>query len=395
MSFQLNPHVTATQEPPLGETSGWVAAGLANPDLPVIDAAQAVPSYPPAEELRAHLARVVQDPASAFYTPILGLPELREALAADLSSGYDAAVSSDHVAITCGGNHAYCMAMLALAGPGDEVILPEPYYFNHEMWFAMQGIKAVRLPCRESPEGMVPDVDEAARLMTNRTRAILLITPNNPTGTIFTPARLKAFYDLARARSAALVVDETYRDFRPDEAPAHDLFTQEDWQDVFVQLYTFSKVFSLTGYRVGTIAAGPRLIAAIAKIADTMNICAPRVGQEAAIFGLRHLAAWRAEKRRDLLARIALLEEAFQRHQPNFHMVSKGAFFAYLRHPFTGEASMEVSRRLFTAQSVLTWPGSIFGSGQDAYIRLAFANAGPEEIEEMVARLAKFGATAA
>ncbi|MEM7171133.1 MAG: aminotransferase [Pseudomonadota bacterium] len=391
MTFQLNRHVAAVSEPPTGETARWIKEGLANPDLPLIDAAQAVPNYPPAEVLREHLAEVVRQAESAFYTPILGLPKLRDALALDLAKGYDAPIGEESVAITCGGNHAFCMAILALASPGDEVILPEPFYFNHEMWFDMQGIGVRRLACRERGEGMVPEPADAAALITERTRAIVLISPNNPTGTIYEPARLKAFYDLARQHDLALVVDETYKDFLPGDGPAHSLFAEPDWGDVFVQLYSFSKVYSLTGYRTGSIAAGPRFIQAVAKIADTLNICAPRVGQEAALFGLTELGDWREHKRQDLLARIKLLDRAVAKHKPAFQMVSRGAFFAYLRHPLGGQASIEVSRRLLMEQSVLTWPGSFFGRDQDPYIRLAFANAKPTEIDETIARLARFG----
>ncbi len=388
MPYRLNPLVTQALDPPTGETRAWVESGLANPELPLIDAAQAVPSYPPAPALMDHLSAFVRQPESAFYTPILGIPALRAALAADLARDYRTEIDADQVAITCGGNHAFCMAMLAVAGPGDEVILPEPFYFNHQMWFEMQGVRARPLVCREDDEGMVPDPDEAAALIGPRTRAIALISPNNPTGTIYGPERLSAFFDLAERHSLALMMDETYKDFLPGDGPPHPLMQRPGWQDVFVLIYSFSKVYSLTGYRVGAVVGGARFMEAVGKVADTMTICAPRVGQEAALFGLQHLADWKAGKRRDLLQRITLLDQAYAEHRPAFDMVSRGAFFAYLRHPYQGAPSLEVSRRLLAEQSLLTWPGSIFGNQQDAYIRLAFANAGAAEITEMVRRLA-------
>ena len=388
MPYRLNPLVTQALDPPTGETRAWVESGLMNPELPLIDAAQAVPSYPPAPALMAHLSDFVRQPESAFYTPILGVPALRAALAADLARDYRTAIEAEQVAITCGGNHAFCMAMLAVAGPGDEVILPEPFYFNHQMWFEMQGVRARHLPCREDAEGMVPDPDEAAALIGPRTRAIALISPNNPTGTIYGPERLAAFFELAERHGLALMIDETYKDFLPGDGPPHPLMQRPGWQDVFVLIYSFSKVYSLTGYRVGAIVGGARFMEAAGKVADTMTICAPRVGQEAALFGLEHLADWKAEKRRGLLQRIALLDRAYAEHRPAFEMVSRGAFFAYLRHPYEGTPSLEVSRRLLAEQSLLTWPGAIFGNQQDAYIRLAFANAGEDEIQEMVRRLA-------
>ncbi len=391
MVFQTNPSVARVLDPPTGETRAWLAQGPAKSALPVIDAAQAVPNYPPADALMAHLSRFVREPESAFYTPIFGVPDLRDALAADMSKTYPAPISADQVAISSGGNHAFCMAVLALAGPGDNIILPEPYYFNHQMWFDMQGIETRALICHEDDGGMVPDLAEAQALIDSRTRAIVLVSPNNPTGTIFSPQQLLAFYELARNNALALIIDETYRDFLPNGASPHALFDQADWGDVFVHLYSFSKVFSLTGYRVGAIVGGGALMEAVGKIADTMTICAPRVGQEAALFGLRELGHWRAAKRDDLLQRLDLLGEAFERTAPRFQLVSRGAFFAYLRHPFAGTSSIDVSRRLFDEESLLTWPGSFFGRNQEDYIRLAFANADAGEIGEMVERLGRAG----
>ncbi len=387
MAFCINPIIADVLDPPTGETRAWVEAGPRNSTLNVIDAAQAVPAYPPAEALRQHLSRIVQEPESAFYTPILGLSDLRKELAHDLSSEYHANINLEHVGIASGGNHAFCTAILALAAPGDNVILPEPFYFNHQMWFEMQGVDVQHLPCRETDRGMLPFATDAEALINPRTRAIVLISPNNPTGTIYSKEHIHSFYELARAHNLALIIDETYKDFLPTNEPAHDLFNEPDWEDVFVQLYSFSKVYSLTGYRVGSITAGGRLMAAISKIADTLTICAPRIGQEAALFGLRHLSEWRSQKNAELQARIAILHRAFAEHSPPFPLVSSGAFFAYVKHPFTGTPSLDVSRRLFDDLALLTWPGSFFGNGQEDYVRLAFANAGEADIEEMVRRL--------
>ncbi len=387
MAFSINPNVERMLDPPTNETRGWVERREFNSDLPVIDAAQAVPSYPPADLLANHLSAEVQVPETAFYTPILGISALREALAASVSEQYRASISPESIAITCGGNHAYCMAISALAGPGDEIILPEPFYFNHQMWFDLQGIGTRLLPCRETPDGLVPDLDELRAMIGDRTRAVVLVTPNNPTGTVYTPDYLAELYQVAKARSIALVLDETYKDFLPAGIPPHRLFDDPDWGDTFVFLYSFSKVYSLTGYRVGALAGGGRFIDAVAKIADTLTICAPHISQKAALFGLQNLSDWAAGKRDQLAGRLGLLKAAFERYDPSFKLVSSGAFFGYLRHPYEGMASLDVSRELFRQQSVLTWPGSFFGPNQENYIRLAFANADDADIDELVRRL--------
>ena len=390
MALTINPAVAAVASPPIPEAAGWLEGAALPPDRPPLDLAQAVPNYDPAPELLDYLGRAASDPKSAFYTPILGLPALREGLATSLSDEYGAAVAPGEVAITTGCNHAFCMATAAVAGAGDEVVLPEPFYFNHDMWFTMQGIRQVPLACRAEAEGMVPDPEEAERLVTARTRAIVLISPNNPTGTIFSDERLLAFYHLCERRGLALILDETYKDFRPesDSAAPHGLFREGGWREVLIQLYSFSKAYSLTGYRVGSLVAGGRVIEAVSKIADTITICPPHIGQLAALYGLEHLRDWREEKRVRTLGLIESLDRAFRDHAPPYRLVSRGAFFAYLRHPFAGRSSVEVAKALAQTQGVLVLPGEFFGASQQDYLRVAFANASAEQLKEMARRLA-------
>jgi len=391
MVLTINRAVTAVASPPIPEAMSWLEG--ATPDKPPLDLAQAVPNYDPAPELLDYLGRMARDPASAFYTDILGLPALRDGLASSLAQEYGAAIAPGEVAITTGCNHAFCMATAAVAGAGDEVILPEPYYFNHDMWFTMQGIRQVPLACRAEAEGMVPDPEEAERLITPRTRAIVLISPNNPTGTILSEERLLAFYRLAERRGLALIIDETYKDFRPHEGEGedtrpHPLFQEAGWREVLIQLYSFSKAYSLTGYRVGSLVAGGRVMDAVSKIADTITICPPHIGQLAALYGLEHLRDWREEKRVRTLGLIDTLDRAFQEHAPPYQLVSRGAFFAYLRHPFEGRSSIEVAKALAKNQGLLVLPGEFFGASQSDYLRVAFANASAGELEDLARRLA-------
>ena len=394
MALSINRAVERVAAPPIAEAAGWLESADTARNEPLLDLAQAVPNYDPAPDLLEHLSAVTRDPSTAFYTPILGLPALRAALAADLSREYGAAITDAETAITTGCNHAFCMATAAVAGAGDEIILPEPFYFNHDMWFTMQGIHQVPLPCKAEAEGMVPDPEEAESRITPRTRAIALVTPNNPTGTIYSDARLKAFYDLAARRGLALIVDETYKDFRPvgngagPEAP-HTLFQDDGWRDVLIQLYSFSKAYSLTGYRVGSLVAGRRVMEAVAKIADTVTICPPHIGQMAALYGLEHLRDWREEKRRHVLSLITTLDAAFRTHAPPYELISRGAFFAYLRHPFGGQSSVDVAKALARDQGLLILPGEFFGASQRDYLRVAFANANAAQLEDLAGRLAR------
>ncbi|HSY85140.1 MAG TPA: aminotransferase [Verrucomicrobiae bacterium] len=387
MKLALNPLLAAVAPPPIAEAHSWIEGRRFPAEKPLIDVAQAVPGYPPPPALTDHLAAIVGEAASARYTDILGLPALRAALARDMGDFYGASLAAEDVGITAGCNQAFCLALLALARAGEEVILPLPYYFNHQMWFDMQGVTARHLPFR--PErGGVPDPADAAALIGPKTRAIVLVTPNNPTGAIYPQDVIAEFFDLARRHDLALVVDETYRDFLPTDDAPHGLFALPGWRDTLVQLYSFSKVYCLTGYRVGSVIAGPALLAEIAKAMDTVAICAPRLGQMAAIYGIEHLGEWRRGNTALMRGRLAALLKSLARNDLGYRLVSAGAYFAYLTHPFDGRPAAQVARRLADEQNVLALPGSMFGPGQEEYLRIAFANAEAAAMPALAERLA-------
>jgi aspartate/methionine/tyrosine aminotransferase len=385
-----NPWLANVAPSPIGETKRWVLGRAFPVERPLIDLSQAVPGYPPAIELRKHLGEKLLDPALHGYTPILGLPALREAYASHLSSFYGAAISAAEVGITSGCNQAFCLALMSIARAGDQVILPRPHYFNHDMWLRMQGIEPVSLDFRPGSSA-VPAAEDAAKLIGPKTRAIVLISPNNPTGAVYPPATIHAFYELARQRGIALILDETYKDFLPEGERPHGLFADPDWRRTLVHLYSFSKVFALTGYRVGAVTAGASLMAELEKAMDCVSICPPRLGQEAALYGLQNLLPWARRNTEGLKARADLLGNGLARSN-RWRLVSIGAYFAYVEHPFAGQPSTDVSKRLADEENLLTIPGDMFGAGQERFVRLAFANVADEKIPAVLERLERFGA---
>ena len=394
MSYRVNPLFSSVSPPPIAEAWSWIAGRTFPDDKPLIDLAQAEPSYSPAPELLQHLAEIIHRPESSRYTLIQGTPELRAAFAADLGDFYGANVTTAEVSITAGCNQAFCLALMALAGAGDEVILPAPFYFNHDMWLNMLGVRAVPLSF-QAAEGGVPDVEEAARKITARTRAIILVSPNNPTGAIYPPDVIQKFFELARDRGIALVLDETYKDFLPTEDAPHALLQEPDWPATLIQLFSFSKVYAITGHRVGGLVAGPEISAEITKAMDCAAICAPAIGQAAALFGLQNLDGWKREKRRLSLAREgkSAREVARPCTMPWRAMIwrikssAPARFFAYMRHPHEGKSASEVARRLADEYNMLCLPGAFFGSGQESYLRFSFANVEADRMEDIAARL--------
>jgi aspartate/methionine/tyrosine aminotransferase len=385
-----NPWLAAVEPSPIGETRRWVTGRTFPASRPLIDVSQAVPGYPPALELRQHLGELLLDPTMHGYTPILGLAALREAYAEHLSGFYGAPIGAGEVGITSGCNQAFCLALMSIAKAGDQVIVPRPHYFNHDMWMRMQGVEPVPLDFRPG-SGAVPNAEDAARLITPRTRAIILISPNNPTGAVYPPATIRSFFELCRKHGIALLLDETYKDFLSEGTKPHDLFSDPAWRGTLVHLYSFSKVFALTGYRVGGVTAGAALMAEIEKAMDCVSICPPRLGQEAALYGLGKLLPWARKNTEGLKTRADLLGGGLARSN-RWRLVSIGAYFAYVEHPFAGERSTVVSKRLADEENLLTIPGDMFGAGQERFVRIAFANVTDDRIPTVLERLERFGA---
>ncbi len=388
----FNPFLSGAFAPPVMEARRWIDGVTFPPERPLINVSQAAPVDPPPPALRAAMAEaVLADPDAHLYGPVLGNDALRERLSENINAHYGAATSADQIAITAGCNQAFVAATATLAGPGDAVILPTPYYFNHKMWLDMAGIETTILPCDET---LLPDPEAAAACITDRTRAIVLISPNNPCGVEYPPSLIAAFRDLCRARGIALILDETYRDFHSQSGAPHDLFSDPDWDDTLIHLYSFSKSFRLTGHRVGAVATSVERLSEMEKFLDTVSICPPQVGQIGALWGLNNLDQWLASERHEILARRAAAETVFGA-LPGWDLLGCGAYFAYIRHPFA-EPSNEVAKDLVHQAGILTLPGTMFGPLKseggtglaEATLRIAFANADATELTELGNRIA-------
>jgi aspartate/methionine/tyrosine aminotransferase len=384
MTLSASPVISSVEAPPIAEAMTWVRPGARNREL--LNLCQAVPSYPPAETLQAEIARLAREPATSLYTDISGIPELRAGLARHMAMDYQGTVQPENVTITSGCNQAFCAVIMALAQRGDNVVVPAPYYFNHQMWLDMLNIEKRLIPAFAEARAY-PTPRDAEALIDGGTRAIILCSPNNPTGAIYPPDIIAAFYELARSAKIALIIDETYKDFRSSPEPLHDLFAQQNWEDTFIQLYSFSKVFAMTGYRTGSIIAGEKILREAEKILDCMAICAPHISQRAALFGLENLDAWKREKQALMEHRRETLLTAFENPKLTYKLISSGAYFAYVQHPFGGDAAKSVAMRLAGEHDVLCLPGTMFGHDQTSYLRFAFANSPAEKMSMLVDRL--------
>ncbi|MGL4489782.1 MAG: aminotransferase [Rhizobiaceae bacterium] len=380
---ELNAAITNLSAPPIPTVQGWGKAYDGSKG-PLIDLSQAVPGYPPHDDLLAMLGRTASSKAYTGYGAIEGEDALRQAYAEECSRVYGAEIHADMIHITSGCNQAFVCAAMAVAGHGKSVLMSNPGYFNHETTLAMLGIKVDRFDC-DAAHGFLPTVAAIDVAITPDTRAIALVSPNNPTGAVYPSTLLIDILKLCQAKNIWLILDETYRDFlQADEV--HSLYNEPGWQENLIGLYSFSKGYCIPGHRLGAITASPLVIAEIAKIMDNLQICAPRAPQAAIAEAIPALRGWREANRAEIQTRAQTLKATMARLQ-KWQVAACGAYFAFIRHPFEGVTSSEAAKRLALEAGVLTIPGSYFGNGLENYLRFAFANADSERIEELYGRL--------
>ena len=375
--------------PPVLEVKNW----LSNPDLqpskPLIDVSQAAPTEPPPEKMLEFMAnKILCDNAVNTYGPVLGLDELRESLASKWSRQYQGKVSKENVAVTSGCNQAFCASISSFTSENDEVIIPTPWYFNHHMWLQMAGVKSIPL---DTDANMNPIIEKAEALITDRTRAIVLVSPNNPSGAIYSNQLLQKFFDLCKSNQIRLIIDETYKDFHPNASQPHTLLENNNWDQVLTILYSFSKTYRMTGHRIGALLTSKENLIEIEKALDTFTVCPPQLGQYAANWGLNNLEAWAAERRTEILQRAKHFSEKFQPlSAAGWSLKGCGAYFAFVEHPFEDESNI-LAPLILRDQGILLMPGTMFYPKHNPLgarsFRIAFANIDKNKISTLLERL--------
>ncbi|MFC6083632.1 aminotransferase [Sphaerisporangium aureirubrum] len=381
--MRLNQRTVRTTDSPIGTAYTFLDRRAKKRDL--LDLAQAAPQYPTAPEVLDRVVATARHPHGGDYTEIDGLPHLREAFAAEVSAAYRGRVRAENVVVTAGCNQAFCLVVSALAEPGDEVVVTLPYYFDHDMWLRMTGIVPVYL---EPGPDLVPTPEGAEALITPRTRAILVVTPGNPTGVTVPPHRIAALAEVAARHDVALILDETYRSFRDTEDPPHALFADARWPGTVVSLHSFSKELAIPGYRVGAVVSSPELGREVTKLLDSVAICAPRIGQEAAWAGLTAAGKWRRTRAREIADRRRWFTAVMADRPGGFELLSVGGFFGWMRHPFAGRPTEDVVRELAVEYDTLVIPGTAFLLDDRGTLRVSLSNADGAAFADFAGRLA-------
>ena len=364
-----------------------IAAKWRQKGADVITLGQGLPGFDPPRVAVDALRAAVGDGSSHIYSADAGIPELRAALTksfAPLGAGVD---PDTEVIITAGGNQALQLALTTLIDPADEVVLVSPFFLNHEM-----AIRSVGGIPREAPvpasRGFVPAWDDLLPHVSSKTRALVLVTPSNPTGAITPPLALERIVSECRARGVVVFVDETYLRFAYDDEPFTALSLPQ-WRDNVVVIGSFSKQFAITGWRCGYLVASGEVIAVALKIQDVMVICAPVPVQRAVAATLEVEPDYAKRWLPELRARRDLLVAALGAIPGVTPVTPSGAFFVMAE--FDGmRDSRRAARDLIEQQQVVTIPGAFFGRSAEGYLRLSFGAVSQERLREAAVRLAVF-----
>jgi aspartate/methionine/tyrosine aminotransferase len=350
-----------------------------------ISLGQGVVHYgPPPASLRAGAAAVDRE-STHGYQDAAGQAALVEAIQNKLrrDNGIDVMRGSG-VMVTAGGNMAFVHALFAITEPGDEVVLPVPFYFNHEMAVQMAGCRPVLVPTDAAYQ---LDVDALRAAITARTRAVVTVSPNNPTGVVFPRESLQAVNALCRDRGLYHVSDEAYEYFTYGTTRHVSPGSFEGAEAHTISLYSLSKTYGMAGWRIGYMAYPERLASAMAKVQDTVLICPPVLSQVVAAAAMdagpgycrQHVASL-AEVRQVVLAELSALEPLCSVPQAD------GAFYCCLRVNSAADP-MQVAERLIREHQVAVIPGTAFGLANGCYFRVAYGALEKATVADGIGRL--------
>lgn len=353
-----------------------------------ISLGQGIAYYGPPQAAIDQITQFLAQPSNHQYQPVHGIPSLLEVIEKKLcqEDGYQTG-SGRRVVVTAGSNMGFLNAVLAITQPGDEILLQTPYYFNHEMAVTIAGCRAVCVPTDENYQ-LQPEQIEAA--ITERTRGIVTISPNNPTGVVYPPAALKVVNQLCRERGLYHIHDQAYEYFLYEGIPPFSLVSLPEGVDHTLSLFSLSKSYGFAGWRIGYMVIPEALFMPILKIQDTNLICPPVISQYAALGALQVGSAYCRERLGSLEAVRQVALSAFQALGERVQIpTAQGAFYFLLRLK-TDWPAMAVVEHLIREQRVAVIPGDTFGleSGEGiCYLRVAYGALDPTTAAEGIGRL--------
>jgi aspartate/methionine/tyrosine aminotransferase len=336
-----------------------------------ISLGQGVVHYGPPKGAMEAIAKFAADGENHKYRAVHGIGELCDALWTKLKTENRIPKNDEHrLVVTAGGNMAFNNALLAVSSPGDQIIILSPYYFNHEMAIAMAGCQAVVV---ETDGSFRPKVGNIAAAITRKTRAVVTISPNNPTGAVYSEAVLREISTLCRDSEIYHIHDEAYEYFTWDGAKHYSPASDSDARGNTISLFSLSKSYGFASWRIGYMVIPEHLSEAVRKIQDTILICPPVISQYAAVGALSEGSSYCRGKLKEMeKVRAMVRDELMKLRGLATAAPAEGAFYYFVKVHSDMDA-MKLVSRLIREHGVAALPGSTFGMERGCWLRIAYA----------------------
>jgi aspartate/methionine/tyrosine aminotransferase len=351
-----------------------------------ISLGQGVVFYPPPlEAISAGISDFFKNPQNHQYKAVEGIPELLDILIQKLAQNNQIKLhSKQRIMVTAGGNMGFINALLAITNQGDEIILNTPYYFNHEMAINMANCYAILV---ETDENYQLQPQAIAAAITSKTRAVVTISPNNPTGVVYPESTLREVNNICKDKGIYHIHDEAYDYFIYDGIKHFSPASIPDSHPHTIALYSLSKAYGFASWRVGYMVIPEHLWHDIHKIQDTILICPPVISQYAALGALKVGKAYCQPYLKTLSqVREIVLDKLQEIRDICTFAPAQGAFYCFLRVN-TELGDFDLVKKLIEDYKIAVLPGSTFGMKEGCYLRLAYGNLQPEAVNEGMARL--------
>lgn len=350
-----------------------------------ISLGQGVVFYSPPPEAIELLPKFLSEPTNHLYKAIEGIPPLLTALAAKLQAFNGIEISEENcIVVTAGSNMGFMNAVLAITSVGDEIILNTPYYFNHEMAITIAGCHPVLVKTDDNyqlrPEAIV-------QAITPKTRAVVTISPNNPTGAVYSEQALRVVNQICRERGIYHISDEAYEYFTYNGVKHISPGSFVGSSEYTISLYSLSKAYGFASWRIGYMVIPKHLLVAVKKVQDTIVICAPVVSQFAALGALQAKEDYFKSNIEAIVQVRKAVHKALNRLQGLCTIApADGAFYFFLK-VYTSMNDLELVERLIREHKVAVIPGNTFGMDNGCYLRVAYGALQKETAEEGIERL--------
>ena len=379
MNLHISQRIDAISDPVIPVIANLIAA---NPGT--ISMGQGVVGYPPPTVIWERIEAFRAQPRNHVYQDVDGIPPLRDALRAKLARENGIDCSDSEVIVTSGSNMAFLHVILAIADPGDDVIIMSPYFFNHEMALRFANVNPVIVPCDAH---YLPDLDAVRAALTPRTRAIVTVSPNNPTGAVYPEATLRAINALCAAHSAYHISDEAYEYFTYDGRRHYSAASASGAAEHTISLYSFSKAYGFASWRVGYLLTPRHLYRPLLRIQDTNPICPPVISQFAALGLLDSGVDFVRDAMQPLQEARAYCLQALQQRRDYLSTGSpSGAFYFYIKL-LSGGDSMRIAKTLIEQYKIAVIPGAAFGDVANCAFRVSYGAVSRDHLAEGMDRL--------